>query len=62
MTVSPAMAFYLDNIYNSADGPNENFARELLELHTLGEENYFGAIPASEVPRDTTDVPARLRR
>ena len=57
MTASPAMAFYLDNVFNSADGPNENFARELLELHTLGEENYFGAIPATEVPRDADGVP-----
>jgi len=58
VTVSPAMAFYLDNVYNSADGPNENFARELLELHALGEENYFGAIPASNVPLNDDGVPA----
>ncbi len=57
MAAAPAMAFYLDNIYNSADGPNENFARELLELHTLGEASYFGAIPAAEVPRDPHGVP-----
>jgi uncharacterized protein (DUF1800 family) len=58
VTAAPAMAFYLDNIYNSADGPNENFARELLELHALGEENYFGAIPASDVPLNDDGVPA----
>jgi len=58
VTVSPAMAFYLDNIYNSADGPNENFARELLELHALGEENYFGAIPASNVPLNDDGIPS----
>ena len=52
MAASPAMLFYLDNVFSSADGPNENFARELLELHTLGEENYYGAIPAGEVPTD----------
>lgn len=57
MTASPAMLFYLDNLFSSADGPNENFAREVLELHTLGEENYYGAIPASEVPRDGNDIP-----
>jgi uncharacterized protein (DUF1800 family) len=57
MTTSPAMLFYLDNIFNSADGPNENFARELLELHTLGEENYYGAIPSSEVPTYQDGVP-----
>jgi len=42
----PAMLFYLDNIQNSAannpaarprsQGLNENYARELMELHTLG--------------------------
>jgi len=57
VTASPAMAFYLDNIYNSADGPNENFARELLELHTMGEGGYFGAIPAAEVPVGDNGVP-----
>jgi hypothetical protein len=57
MTASPAMLFYLDNVFSSADGPNENFAREVLELHTLGEENYYGAIPASEVPRDEDGRP-----
>ena len=33
---SPAMLFYLDNYVNVAEHPNENYARELLELHTLG--------------------------
>lgn len=33
---SPAMLYYLDNFSSTADGPNENYARELLELHTLG--------------------------
>ncbi|MBC7377297.1 MAG: DUF1800 family protein, partial [Burkholderiaceae bacterium] len=32
----PAMQRYLDNDQNSAGRPNENYARELLELHTLG--------------------------
>jgi uncharacterized protein (DUF1800 family) len=33
---SGAMLEYLDNRSNVAAAPNENFARELLELHTLG--------------------------
>jgi len=32
----PAMLVYLDNVRSSKDKPNENYARELLELHTLG--------------------------
>jgi uncharacterized protein (DUF1800 family) len=35
---SPAMMRYLDNDTNSAKTPNENFGRELLELHTVGLE------------------------
>jgi uncharacterized protein (DUF1800 family) len=33
---SPAMLVYLDNQANDRNAPNENYARELLELHTLG--------------------------
>lgn len=33
---SPAMLHYLDNQENFAHAPNENYARELLELHSLG--------------------------
>jgi uncharacterized protein (DUF1800 family) len=32
----PAMIMYLDNVSNVKGRPNENFARELLELFTLG--------------------------
>lgn len=32
---SPAMLYYLNNDLNTVSGPNENYARELLELHTL---------------------------
>jgi uncharacterized protein (DUF1800 family) len=39
---SPAMLFFLDNQSNSGDRPNENYARELFELHVMGAENYFG--------------------
>ncbi len=38
--LSPAMLFYLDGASNKrrspAERPNENYARELMELHTLG--------------------------
>jgi uncharacterized protein (DUF1800 family) len=32
----PAMLVYLDNTQNAANKINENYARELMELHTLG--------------------------
>lgn len=33
---SPAMLIYLDNQANDKEAPNENYGRELMELHTLG--------------------------
>ncbi|MFW5691143.1 MAG: DUF1800 domain-containing protein [Chloroflexota bacterium] len=33
---SPAMLYYLDNALSRNQAPNENYSRELLELHTLG--------------------------
>jgi uncharacterized protein (DUF1800 family) len=33
---SPAMLVFLDNAHNVKDKTNENYARELMELHTLG--------------------------
>jgi uncharacterized protein (DUF1800 family) len=37
---NPAMLRYLDNDQNTKDHPNENFARELMELFTMGVGNY----------------------
>ncbi len=36
----PAMVIYLDSASNRKGQPNENFAREVMELFTLGEGNY----------------------
>ena len=40
MSVQVAMLIYLDNEPNAKGSPNENFARELLELFTLGVNQY----------------------
>ena len=40
MTFDPAMMIWLDNMENRVGAINENFARELLELFTMGEGNY----------------------
>ena len=40
VTTDPAMLIYLDNTKNRKEDPNENYARELLELFTLGIGNY----------------------
>jgi len=37
---SPAMLKFLNNLQNKKDAPNENFAREVMELFTLGRGNY----------------------
>lgn len=37
---SPAMLEYLDNDRSTKEHPNENWAREFLELFTIGKDNY----------------------
>ncbi|MBI2517744.1 MAG: DUF1800 domain-containing protein [Opitutae bacterium] len=43
MSRSPAMIVYLDLQQSQREAPNENFARELFELFTLGEGHYTEA-------------------
>jgi len=40
MSLQPAMLLWLDNDPNVKGAPNENFARELMELFTLGVDQY----------------------
>jgi uncharacterized protein (DUF1800 family) len=40
----PAMLYYLNNRTSRAGAANENFARELFELHTLGKGAYLNAL------------------
>lgn len=53
---SPAMLIYLDNIRNSAGHINENYARELLELHTLGVQGGYSQRDVQELARVLTGV------
>ena len=48
---SPSMLFYLDNFFNLASAPNENYARELMELHTLGVDGGYTEDDVKEVAR-----------
>jgi uncharacterized protein (DUF1800 family) len=41
MSIQPAMLIWLDNDPNEKGRPNENFARELMELFTLGVDEYI---------------------
>ena len=48
---SPAMLTYLDNAASSRSGLNENYARELMELHTLGVDGGYTQKDVQEVAR-----------
>lgn len=48
---SPAMLVYLDNQVNEAGQPNENYAREVMELHTLGVDGGYSQQDVMELAR-----------
>jgi len=52
----PAMLRYLDNEQNAAGRINENFARELMELHTLGVDGGYSQRDVQELARVLTGV------
>src|SRR5262249_46230300 len=51
---SGAMMVYLDNYLNVVGAPQENYARELLELHTLGVHGGYTESDVKEVARCLT--------
>ncbi len=51
---SPAMLFYLDNYVNVKTGAQENYARELMELHTLGVDGGYSEDDVKNVARAFT--------
>jgi hypothetical protein len=51
---SPAMLTYLDNQVNEKSHPNENYARELMELHTLGVDGGYSQQDVMELARCLT--------
>lgn len=53
---STAMQWYLDNARSPAELPNENYARELMELHTLGEDAYLGTVSQASVERNSDGI------
>lgn len=52
----PSMLYYLNQNNSNDAGPNENFARELFELHTLGAENYLGVRDPNTVEKDANGI------
>src|SRR6185503_9467381 len=53
---SPAILEYLDNAQNANGHLNENYARELLELHTLGVGSGYTQQDVQELARILTGV------
>jgi uncharacterized protein (DUF1800 family) len=51
---SPGMLTYLTNTLNSAAHPNENLAREMMELHTMGVGSGYTQTDVQEVARCLT--------
>jgi uncharacterized protein (DUF1800 family) len=52
----PAMIRYLDNEQNAVNRINENYARELMELHTLGVNGGYSQRDVQELARILTGV------
>ena len=48
---SPSMLIYLDNILNRKNAPNENYAREILELSAFGVDNRYVQADIEELAR-----------
>jgi uncharacterized protein (DUF1800 family) len=57
----PAMIRYLDNEQNAVNRINENYARELMELHTLGVDGGYSQRDVQELARILTGVGVDLR-
>ena len=51
---SPAMLYYLNGVRNKKRRPNENYSRELLELHTMGVNGGYTQTDVEEVARAFT--------
>ena len=56
----PAMLFYLDQAQSNSRGLNENYARELMELHTLGVGGGYTQNDVHELARILTGWTANL--
>ncbi len=65
---SPQMLLYLNNAQNARGHVNENYAREVMELHTLGVGSGYTQADVTDLARaltglgvDLTDQPVRVR-
>ncbi len=63
VTANPAMLVFLDGIYNDKHDPNENYAREMMELFSLGaDRGAYTEDDVSEMARALTGWHCRMDR
>ena len=60
MTIDCNMLRFLDNHSNTNTNPNENYARELLELYTIGKGPQIGPGDYSNYTEDDVASAARI--
>lgn len=58
--VDNAMLLYIDNTLNDKDNPNENFAREMLELYTIGKGDQIGPEDYTNYTEDDVKAASRV--
>ena len=58
----PAMLRYLDNEQNAINHPNENYAREIMELHSMGVDGGYTQKDVQELARILTGVGFNFKR
>lgn len=51
---TPAMLYFLNGVQNTSISPNENYARELYELFTMGQDNGYTQMDIAETARALT--------
>lgn len=59
MTINPSMLLFLDGAYNTQGSPNENYAREFLELFTIGKGPQIGEGDYSNYTEDDVRAVAK---
>jgi uncharacterized protein (DUF1800 family) len=60
MTINPAMLIFLNGSTNTLYSPNENYARELLELYTVGKGPQIGAGDYTNYTEDDVAAGAKI--
>jgi len=60
ITINPSMMFFLDTARNTKWSPNENYARELLELFTVGQGPQIGPGDYSNYTEEDIAAGARI--